>query len=162
MTGALSGSNGGRRRAGARGLMEYPKIAARPRATTGRMQQDRNKVSVVNARGNVKKLNGWKRVGVVLSVLWMPVGLLMGSSEAIDNATWLIGATLESCLKADGSDWAKCNATYGKAWPGAVAQSHHWLWGIAGAIIPVVICWLLAWALVAIVRWVIAGGFKSS
>ena len=110
----------------------------------------------------MKKLNGWKRLGVVLSVIWMPIGLFYGSGQAIEGATWQVSGALRACLERNASGMDTCDAAYTKDWAVAVAQSHHWWWGIAGAVIPIVVCWLLAWALVATVRWVMAGGFKAS
>jgi len=108
----------------------------------------------------MRKLNGWQRIGVVLSLIWLPVGFFYGTGQAMDAATAAVTYRLRLCMAADGSDYNACEVPFQRDWAVAVAHSDHWLWGACMAIVPVLACWFLIWALVRIVRWVAAGGFS--
>lgn len=107
----------------------------------------------------MRKLNGWQRVGVVLSIIWLPLGFLYGSGQAVDSATWAVTNRLRMCYAADGVDYSACHDAFEKDWAVALSNSHHWLWGAVTAILPALFCWFLIWGLVRVVRWVAAGGF---
>jgi hypothetical protein len=109
-----------------------------------------------------RQLNGWQRMGVVASVVWFPVGFFYGSGQAIDSATAMVSFRLRMCFDRPAAEYAACNATFSKDWAAAVEGSHRWAWAFAFAIVPIVLARLLIWGLVAIVRWVAAGGFKTA
>jgi hypothetical protein len=106
----------------------------------------------------MRKLNGWERIGVILSVIWIPYGFFKVSGAALDDATASVSQRLRQCVENSPVELeSKCKASFDHDWPIAVANSHHWLWGIAGALIPILLGWLFAWGLVLLFKWVVAG-----
>ena len=104
------------------------------------------------------RLNGWKRIGIVLSCLWFPIGFFWANLLWIDEngGPWV--DLYKSCLKLSPQDCTKCQANFDRNYTEAV--SGHWWAAIAGAVIPILLGWLLVWAAVKICRWIQAGGFK--
>jgi hypothetical protein len=116
----------------------------------------------------MKALNGWQRIGIVLSVLWAIVGFFGGNSIAIDALGSGVSASYARCLEqrsvqTDGSvpkdtDWKPCQVAFERDWGPAVKD--HWSYAAASAFIPILIAWLVVYFFVALGRW-IAAGFKQ-
>lgn len=115
------------------------------------------------------RLNGWKRIGIVLSVLWCVAGGLWVRGLVINDMGAAVVSELKQCLDArsvqpDGrtpanTDWGPCNKTFEAHWSRDVGDK--WVEGIAYTaiytIVPMLIVWLVVYALVAIVRWIAFG-----
>jgi hypothetical protein len=116
----------------------------------------------------MKALNGWQRIGIVLSVLWAIVGFFWGNSIAIDALGSSVSASYRRCLEQrsiqpDGTvpkdtDWKPCEIAFNRDWGPAV--NDHWSYAAASAFIPILIAWLVVYFFVALGRW-IAAGFKQ-
>jgi hypothetical protein len=88
------------------------------------------------------RLNGWLRVGIVASVLWVLIGDFFIHGRIIDELGAPVIAELKSCAEADGSDWQACRAAYNRDYPGAMT-GHRQYAGIITAI-PWALFWVLA------------------
>ena len=100
------------------------------------------------------QLNGWQRIGVVVSIVWFFVGGFWGNSIGIhqgDSAT----ALLKLCLKYDPDHWDRCNGQFSHDYPIAI-QGHWWL-ALIIAIVPIILGWLLTYAIIRIVKWIRRG-----
>jgi hypothetical protein len=103
----------------------------------------------------MSRLNGWQRIGIVLSVLWFLGGAFWGNEIAIrDGGSWPT-LQLKWCLSRPNADYSECNATFEKDYEKGIAG--HWSAGLLVGLVPIPIAWLLVWAVVAIVRWVRRG-----
>lgn len=112
------------------------------------------------------RLNGWQRIGIVLSVVWaIAAGLYVryADEKRADEMSYL---TYTSCVDATRALDPQARLPY----PGCDKRSAEtytrWINGSRGnaafvALAPIPIAWLLVWGLVALVRW-IRRGFKPS
>ena len=103
------------------------------------------------------RLNGWQRIGIVASVLWVISGGLWGNSVGLSQGDYVAEA-YKRCLAAhlgQSDDSAACSAEFKKDWPEAI--KYHWHYAAAFAFIPIPLAWLAVWGLVSLVRWVRAG-----
>jgi hypothetical protein len=115
-----------------------------------------------------RRLNGWQRIGIVLSVLWAIIAAFHEMEEinrrydaAFSSA---FSPVYQRCrdiqdrnnLPADGE---ACKEEAARATAGVQMESG---WNIAiAALVPIPVFWLIAYALVGLVRW-IRRGFKPS
>jgi hypothetical protein len=130
-----------------------------PRVSEGaeRYAGSRNKTAVkVLKRGALRgfRLNGWQRIGIVLSVLWAIVGGTIGWKHAHDEAD----AAFRSCIDGvqSAAQLQACRDVHFQA----IAMPR----GISAAIIaffPILVVWVLIFGVVGIVRW-IRRGFQPS
>jgi hypothetical protein len=91
-------------------------------------------------------LNGWQRIGIVLSVVWAIVGGLWGRKLMFQE--WA------TCLETyHDLDW--CDTNY--QW----ALDAEWPMAAIVGLVPIPIAWLLAYALIGLVHW-IRRGFTAS
>ena len=119
------------------------------------------------------RLNGWQRLGIVASFVWFLAGGFWGNNMALNEASKLTSLQLDSCvasnryrlhLKPDESGpydqiWTPCWEQLGKNYLDNVKG--HWWAALVVGLGPIPFAWLIAWALVAIYRW-IKRGFDSS
>jgi hypothetical protein len=123
-------------------------------------------------------LNGWQRIGVVISVLWAVGGGLSGNNLGLHEGDWVKEA-YQDCLarvdnsvssslaaskdlgaveKQDAKDLDLCAQTRDKAWPKAI--SNHWIYAAFFGLAPVLLGWFAVYGVIALVRWIRAG-FKA-
>src|SRR5262245_57540869 len=79
------------------------------------------------------RLNGWQRIGIVASVVWMIVGGMWGNEVGLRQGDY-VGEAYVRCLaersvQPDGGppqdfDWGSCKARFEKDWAEAVKD--HW------------------------------------
>jgi hypothetical protein len=108
------------------------------------------------------RLNGWQRIGVVLSVCWFIGGGLWIGGQVMDDLSFTVRAEHRRCLAArsiqpDGTvpkdtDWGPCSERFLRDFPVAVAD--HWYYTAAYALIPIPIAWIFVWGVVGIGRWI--------
>lgn len=93
------------------------------------------------------RLKGWQRIGIVLSVVWAIVGGTWGWKHAHDK----INEDFKACVRAfeTPSDLQACRETRFRA----IAVPRGYTAALV-ALAPVTFVWLLAYALVALVRWI--------
>jgi hypothetical protein len=98
-------------------------------------------------------LNGWHRIGIVLSVIWAIVGGWWGF-HAADHAT----ADYQACLKSS-TYWEACRQAF--AYNYAAAINARWYNAALVGLAPIPIGWLIGYALADVVSWIRAG-FRGS
>jgi hypothetical protein len=100
-------------------------------------------------------LNGWQRIGIALSVVWLIVGCLYIRHGQLQNAAERSGITYSSCKDAV-NDFASSQCI---AHAGTIYRMYEGSWDSAAliALIPIPIAWLFTYGLVAFVRWIRAG-----
>jgi uncharacterized membrane protein len=103
------------------------------------------------------RLNGWQRLGIVASVIWIFVGGFLGNSLGIHEGDWAV-SMYKLCLHAS-PDWNTCSKIFDRDYVEAV--QYHWYYAAILAFVPIPIAWLVGWGFVALVRWV-RSGFKPS
>ncbi len=103
------------------------------------------------------RLNGWQRIGVVVSCLWAIGGAFLGHDYGIHQGDYVLRA-LARCLEHQ-TDWDPCHQAFSRDWPVAIAD--HWLYAAVVGLIPIPLGWLGAYGGIALVRW-IRSGFKLS
>ena len=110
------------------------------------------------------RLNGWQRLGIVASVIWAIAGPFYIVDRAEKSALEHFSSTYSICIDAHPTDadpkrcTDEAKAAY-EAWFDPMAKAGYGYWA-ARAFVPLVVAWLLAYALVYLVRW-IALGFRK-
>jgi hypothetical protein len=101
------------------------------------------------------RLSGWQRIGVIVSVIWIFAGGYLGNDIGIHEGDWVI-KDYGICLKTahPGQD-ERCEAEFNRLYPEAI--KYHWYEAAFMAIVPIPVCWLLAWGLVVLFRWIKRG-----
>ena len=115
------------------------------------------------------RLNGWQRLGVIVSFIWLPIGF-------VGTAIWFVHAqtapwedTYHLCEmgveqlqqqnpSASGAlfqDDQKCLNDFLKNT--SESKGEQWWAGLVGALVPLFFFWGLAWVCVRLYRWVRAG-----
>jgi hypothetical protein len=112
------------------------------------------------------RLNGWQRIGAVLSVLWIVAGGLWMRSVLIQEMGDFATKQLSLCLamhsaQPDGSvtdtDWGPCNREFEANWKLDVTQGGLNAFNAAFTFIPLLLTWLFVYAIVGLTRWIRAG-----
>ena len=111
-----------------------------------------------------RRLNGWQRIGIVLSVIWAIGGGLWGNNIGIHEGGW-VASRLGDCyamrsIQPDGSvprdtDWGPCIEAFHRDWPEAI--SHHWPYAAIVGLVPIPFAWLMVYALIGLWRWIRRG-----
>lgn len=102
---------------------------------------------------------GWRRIGVILSVLWfVGFGFFVWSYEVRQNATWY-SSTLSLCYAmSNDTDRKTCLADVSKVFSDQFDQNVRALPLLIGADLAVIaVGWLLVWCVVLLARWVLKG-----
>lgn len=124
----------------------------------------------------LNRLNGWQRIGAVLTASWLIFILLIGaigySNFENGNGPFVVTTkgrvaycTTQAPNAASDKKTITLEEAYGCA-PGALVEGtpdrKQFMWEAvaAAAIIPVVLLWVLAYMLIAVIRWV-AKGFNQ-
>ena len=115
------------------------------------------------------RLNGWQRIGVVLSVIWIVAGGLWTRSVLIESQGEFARTRYRMCLanhsiQPDGSipadtDWKRCDRQFDADWKRDVTDHWDGVNGLNAAftLAPLLVAWLLVYAIVGLVRWIRAG-----
>jgi hypothetical protein len=115
------------------------------------------------------RLNGWQRIGIVLSVIWAIWAVFHEMDESLRryNEAYgeAFGPVYRECRDKQDREGrpADGRACLEEAEPVAMKTVHmESRWNVAiVALAPIPIAWLLVWGLVALVRW-IRRGFQPS
>jgi hypothetical protein len=100
------------------------------------------------------RLNGWQRIGIVISVLWFIGGGIWGNDRGLHEGDWTV-SDYKNCLDTHPNDWPGCQQKSEKNY--IWATRNHWYSAAIFAVVPIPIGWLLAWGLVSLTRWVRRG-----
>jgi hypothetical protein len=110
----------------------------------------------------IQNSNGWQRIGVVQSVLWILYAAFAERKFQMDSAGVLYQAAVGECTRGAPSEFAQCMGKIDE-------QYRVWL-SIGGSELinifvmafgPVILGWLFVWLAVIVYRWVRAG-FKPN
>ncbi len=104
------------------------------------------------------RLNGWQRIGVVVSVIWFVVGGFWGNSLGIHEGDWVV-SSYSFCLKhlvGPGMETSQqCADTFYREYPEAI--KYHWWYALIVGLVPIPIGWGLIYGSIGLVRWVRRG-----
>jgi hypothetical protein len=107
------------------------------------------------------RLNGWQRNGIVASVIWAIGAPIYLDHAAEQKATEAFMRYYEACRDVPSSDPDQCFQRASRVSdtvpPYRVLSAN----GAVAALVPVGLGWLLAYALVYLVRWIRAGFAKQ-
>jgi hypothetical protein len=104
----------------------------------------------------MKKLNGWQRIGVILSILWILGAAMHERNGQIELATMMAQSDREACSKSLAI--AECSKSLDDKFTEHLALNSNRLENIAAAsLIPALLGWLFAWLAVVVYRWVRVG-----
>ncbi len=106
----------------------------------------------------LSKLNGWQRIGAILSVVWFFAGGLWGNSLGIHEGDWAV-SSFSFCLNHDAEPHMKtpqqCSDTFEQEYVEAI--KYHWWYALFLGLVPIPIGWGLAYGSIGLVRWVRRG-----
>jgi hypothetical protein len=97
-------------------------------------------------------LSGWKRVGVVLSVVWLLAGGYWGDSRGLhkgDFAVTQFTLCMENSRSPDNASGV-CLDQFDKDYAGAIKD--HWREALMVGIVPIPVVWLLVHGLMGLAR----------
>jgi hypothetical protein len=101
------------------------------------------------------RLNGWQRIGIALSIIWLPIGWIWGNRTGIAEGDW-VSQNYALCLAGATAQQNKaCNDTYYREWP--IAIQYHWWYAATYALLPILLAWPFAYFVRFIVRWIQRG-----
>lgn len=111
--------------------------------------------------GKAMRLNGWQRIGVVLSVIWGMGGAVYQRSADVDRASNSAGFAMKVCEESQDLKhlgYEPCSAEFSKMF----ALDLEGSWGNVAivAIGPILIGWMAAYLGLWTVRWV-RKGFRA-
>ena len=95
------------------------------------------------------RLNGWQRMGIVLSVVWAIVGGIWGLNLVVDP----IWAEWRFCITQQPVDWEGCRQSRALQ----IAGPGKWYGAAIVGLTPIPIAWLIVYGIVGLVRWIRAG-----
>ena len=104
------------------------------------------------------RLNGWNRVGIILSVIWFFVGGFWGNNIGIHAGDWTLRNykfCLEFLVEHGVRTDTQCFQAFSRQYEDAI-KGHWWL-ALIIATIPIPLGWGLICALTGLVRWVHRG-----
>jgi len=108
-------------------------------------------------------MNGWLRLGVVLTIAWLPLGAFLGDMIAANFADQFAAGPRDRCLQiarlADSADSGACWAEYDRT--KALLAPHRWRAMLTVSLVPIAPGWLLAYIGLLVARW-IRGGFRKT
>jgi hypothetical protein len=111
----------------------------------------------------MRKLNMWHRLGIVASVLWCVGAAIWQRQSDIASARAMSGLGYRLCTEAAASkgnyDFSSCEQKFSQAYQLYLGGS----WGNVAivAIVPVIFGWFVAYLLVWIARWILAGRARN-
>lgn len=101
------------------------------------------------------KLNRWKRMGVVISILWALGAAYYERSKEMDAGQHFLDFSYQVCTESKSSTLEHCSDELNK-------NIEIWMkpnWGNIGliAFAPIVLGWVLVFIIIRVYRWVKAG-----
>lgn len=97
-------------------------------------------------------LNMWQRIGVVASVIWIVVAGVKRRMEIMDTALLTASMDRDACLQQQRQ---ACEGVWTKTFE--LYANDRWPEVVATAVVPVVLAWIVAYAVLFTFRWVLAG-----
>ena len=97
-------------------------------------------------------LSGWRRVGVVLSIVWLLIGGYWGNSMGLHKGDFAV-TQFTVCMENSGSPnnaSGVCLHQFDKDYAGAIKD--HWREALIVGIVPIPVAWLLVYGLIGLAR----------
>jgi hypothetical protein len=101
------------------------------------------------------RLNGWLRIGIVASVLWILIGGFFINGAVSDSLGAPALEQLHRCVTGPDSEWGRCSGDFDRAYD--KAQRGHWPATAVYTFVPLGLAWVGAFGALAIFRWVRRG-----
>ncbi|PPD56339.1 MAG: hypothetical protein CTY10_04605 [Methylotenera sp.] len=101
------------------------------------------------------KLNRWKRLGVVISVLWALGAAYYERSIQMESGRQILDLQYNACMETEKSTFASCWAEMDKDFDVWMKPN----WGNIAFIVfaPVMIAWILVFIIFRVYQWIKAG-----
>jgi hypothetical protein len=101
----------------------------------------------------IAHLGGWQRVGTVLSVLWVVIAII---DAARIESRW-VNERFEAAVRACGqtADYSSCMDKTQQTWSGTITTAVVLI--VVMTVVPIPFFWLVAYILIATLRWVRRG-----
>ncbi len=104
-------------------------------------------------------MNGWKRIGIILSVVWILGAGYWQRRDDMQTAGRMASWSMEVCQKGlaakNSYDFSSCDGKFYEMFE--VFSKHSWGNVAILALAPIPILWLVAYLVVGLVRWVRRG-----
>jgi hypothetical protein len=100
---------------------------------------------------------GLKRIGIILSVLWVVIGGLWVRGKVLDDMGFLAKLELHNCTTLHPDDTDQCYAKFDAMWqhdvPAVWLNINTAIW----TFVPLLLAWVLFYIIARLTRWVAAG-----
>lgn len=104
----------------------------------------------------MRKLNGWQRIGVILSILWVLGAAIHERNGQVELAQ--LKAQLDRNVCNYSSAIAECSKSLDSKYKEHLALNSNRIVNIAAvSLVPVLLGWLFAWLAIVVSRWVRVG-----
>jgi hypothetical protein len=107
------------------------------------------------------RLNGWQRIGIVASVIWAIGAPIYLDDGAVKHAHELFAQSYEHCRDIPTNDPERCfqqaSRLYDTVPRYSLTTPEQRVNFALAAFVPIVLAWLIAYALIYLVRWIRAG-----
>jgi TIR domain len=101
---------------------------------------------------------GWRRTGIVASIVWIFVGYFLGNNVEVDAGRRWYDMAYEICKVGGSKNIHQCHVEASED-AGRLHWNNAWQSGAVAAIVPIPLVWLLVWIVFRLSRW-IRQGFK--
>ncbi|HEX4105586.1 MAG TPA: hypothetical protein VHX92_05090 [Rhizomicrobium sp.] len=100
----------------------------------------------------MQRRSRWKRIGIVLSVVWFLAGGYWGNSMGLHKGDFAV-TQFDLCLENSanpGNASGECLTQFEKGYSEAIKD--HWWEGLIMGIVPIPVAWLLVYGLIGLAR----------
>jgi hypothetical protein len=108
------------------------------------------------------RLNGWQRIGIVGSVLWVITAGLVSHNIGLRRAEYMSSSMYSACADVAGTrhdyDFSGCKSKAEKTYEDYLTRA--WADALLVSFVPIPFAWLVAYMIVGVWRWV-KRGFKT-
>ena len=102
-------------------------------------------------------MNGWKRIGIILSVLWITGGGIWTRGVVMREMGSSAKAQLHTCTTLHPNDTDPCFAKFDADWGRDVTDAGINTYNAIFTFVPLLLAWVLFYVVAGLTRWVIAG-----
>ena len=105
-----------------------------------------------------RRLSGWQRIGVVVSIIWLIGSLIYTVNTQYNNKFVLYSTIYDLCKMEKNADYKRCNEGFEanlKKYLKADWTDLADLFFIS--IVPIPVGWLVSWGVIRVYRWIRAG-----
>ena len=102
-------------------------------------------------------MNDWKRIGIILSVLWIIGGGIWTRGVVMQEMGSFAKAQLHTCTTLHPNDTDPCFAKFDADWGRDVTDAGINTYNAIFTFVPLLMAWVLFYVVAGLTRWVIAG-----